>query len=152
MFVGASGCGGLEQARQAGNESSAIASLRVIVSAQIVYSATCGAGTYAPSLRQLGARPTGYEPFLTPDLSVDPAVRNGYTITMTPGPVADDSPASCNGLAAGRGVRSFFVTAAPATRGARFFATNTEAKVYASTEPIPVTLSGAPPAPAVEMK
>jgi hypothetical protein len=53
---------------------------------------------------------------------------------------------------AGRGVKSFFVTARPMTPGGRFFATNGDGKVYASTTSIPVTLTGPPPAPAVELR
>lgn len=152
VVLGAAGCGGLEQARQSGNEASAIASLRTIVSAQITYSAVCGM-YYAPSLRELGARPTaGGEPFLSPDLRSDPVVRNGYTISMSPGPVATDSPASCNGVPAGRALQSFFVTAVPDARGARHFATNGDGKVYVSPASIPVTLTGPPPAPAVEVR
>jgi hypothetical protein len=151
MLVAASGCSRLEQARQSSHEASAIASLRVIISAQITYSATCGM-YFAPSLRELGARPTSGEPFLSPDLKSDPVLRNGYTISMTPGPAATDSPASCNGVAAGRGVQSFFVTAVPDMRGGRHFATNGDGKVYVSSSSIPVTLTGPPPAPAVEVR
>ena len=45
---------GLSRARMAANESSAIASLRVINSGQQVFWASCGGGYYAPSLQNLG--------------------------------------------------------------------------------------------------
>ena len=132
VLVASSRCGGgLERARQAGDEASAIVSLRVILSAQAVFSAGCGAGGYAPSLKVL-ATPAkqGGEGFISPDLGSDPAVKSRYVISMTPGLVASELPESCNGLAAGRTTRSFFVTAVPAQEGGRFFATNAEATIY----------------------
>ena len=40
---------GLLRARMAGNEASAIGSLRAVNSAQSTYAASCGTGFYAPS-------------------------------------------------------------------------------------------------------
>jgi hypothetical protein len=161
VLVASSSCvGGLERARQAGDEASAIGSVRAVLNAQLMFSMACGAGGYAPSLKVLATPPKqGGEGFIGPDLGSDPAVKSRYVISMTPGPVASELPESCNGLAAGRTTQSFFVTAVPAQKGGRFFATNAEmncttgcSKFYASTVPIPVTLSGPPPAPAVELK
>ena len=59
---------GLLRARMAGNESSAIASLRVINSSQQAYMASCGNGFYASSLTILGDRAGRQPPFISPDL------------------------------------------------------------------------------------
>ena len=45
---------GLLRARMAGNEASAIASLRAVNAAQSIFAASCGGGFYAPSLEALG--------------------------------------------------------------------------------------------------
>ena len=48
---------GLLRARMAGNEASAIGSLRAVNSAQSSYSASCASGNYAPSLTVLATPP-----------------------------------------------------------------------------------------------
>src|SRR3954451_21045500 len=50
---------GLLRARQAGNEASAIGSLRAINSSQVGYASSCGNGFFAPDLANLGVAPTG---------------------------------------------------------------------------------------------
>ena len=50
---------GLIRARMAGNEASAIGSLRAINSGQSSFAASCGTGFYAPSLPILGTPPNG---------------------------------------------------------------------------------------------
>ena len=49
---------GLFRARMAGNEASAIGSLRAINGAQATYAASCGSGFYAPTLANLATPPT----------------------------------------------------------------------------------------------
>lgn len=84
----------LVRARMAGNESSAIGSMRAINSGQTSYSSACGQGGYATSLPILGipcgggAATTAY---ITPDLSAAASIiKSGYTVTMAgsgvPGP------------------------------------------------------------------
>ncbi|HIN10890.1 MAG TPA: prepilin-type N-terminal cleavage/methylation domain-containing protein, partial [Acidobacteria bacterium] len=94
---------GLLRARMAGNEASAIGSLRALNSAQSTYAASCGSGFYAPTLVSLGTPPTvgGGDGFIGTDLSSDPSVKSSYTITITAGAAAAVAPASCNGIAAG---------------------------------------------------
>ena len=98
---------GLLRMRMSGNEASAISSLRAINSAQALYAASCGRGFYAPSLAVLATPPTegGGEGFISNDLSVDPSVKSGYQINLTAGPAVSGSPASCNGMAAGKSLR-----------------------------------------------
>jgi prepilin-type N-terminal cleavage/methylation domain-containing protein len=138
---------GLMRARMSGNEVSAMGSLRAINSAQSTYAASCGGGFYAPSLARLATPPTvgGGDGFIGTDLSTDPSVKSGYTVTLTPGAAVPNTPASCNGAAAGTVVSTYFVGADPVTGGgARFFGTNQGGTIYQSTAAVPVTQNGAP--------
>lgn len=127
---------GLLRARMSGNEASAVASLRAILSAQQTYNASCGNGFYASDLRILGNAPVGSVPFLSPDLSVAATVdKSGYRVTMTEGTEATTAPVNgCNasGLAADL-FTSYYATADPLSQGLsgnRFFYTNTLAAIY----------------------
>ncbi len=64
---------GLLRARIAGNEASAIGSLRAVNSANLNWMTNCANGRgYADSLDDLGVPPTsGGQPFISPDLSLD---------------------------------------------------------------------------------
>ena len=139
---------GLLRARMSGNEASAIGSLRAVNSAQATYAASCGSGFYAPSLVNLGTPPTvgGGDGFIGTDLgSADPSIKSSYTVTVTGGAVAAGAPASCNGVAAGATVSTYFVSAAPtAGGGVRFFGTNQGGTIYQSTAAVAVTQNGAP--------
>jgi prepilin-type N-terminal cleavage/methylation domain-containing protein len=138
---------GLLRARMSGNEANAIGSLRAINSAQSTFASSCAAGFYAPTLVDLNAAPTvgGGDGFIGEDLDTDPSVKSGYTITLTAGALAAGAPASCNGVAAGQTVATYFVGAAPtAGAGARFFGTNQGGTIYQSTAAVAVTQNGAP--------
>ena len=65
--------------RVAGNEASAMESIRAINSAQVTYAARCGGGFYAPSLANLARSPTiaGGDGFIGPDLGTDPSLKSG---------------------------------------------------------------------------
>src|ERR671914_358147 len=74
---------GLLRARMAGNEASAIGSLRAINSSNINYMTNCANGAgYADSLAVLATPPTvGGQPFISPDLGVAGTVtKSGYNI------------------------------------------------------------------------
>ena len=117
----------------AGNEASAIGSLRAINGAQATYAASCGSGFYAPTLASLATPPTvgGGDGFIGTDLGADPSIKSSYTITMTGGTAATGAPASCNGVAAGGVVSTYFVGANPNPGGGtRFFGTNQGATIY----------------------
>ena len=137
---------GLLRARMAGNEASAIGSLRAINTAQAMYAATCANG-FAPTLVNLATPPAvgGGDGFIGRDLSFDPSVKSGYTITMTSGPAVPGASASCNGAAAGAVVSTYFVSANPIPGGgSRFFSTNQAGTIFQATTEIPVTQTGAP--------
>ena len=145
---------GLLRARMSGNEASAIGSMQAVNKAQAVFAASCGSGFYAPTLASLATPAAGSaEAFIGPDLGADPSTKSGYTIAVSGGAAAPGAPASCNGLAAGAAVGTYFASAAPtAGGGVRFFATNSGGTIYQSTAAIPVTQTGAPPAPATPIQ
>src|SRR5688572_6780597 len=75
---------GLLRARIAGNEASAIGSLRAVNSANLNWMTSCAGGRgYSTSLANLGNPPTsGGQPFISPDLSATGTItKSGYTIT-----------------------------------------------------------------------
>ncbi len=137
---------GLLRARMSGNEASAIGSLRAINSAQSTYAASCGSGFYAPSLVSLGTAPAGGgDGFIGTDLGVAAPVKSGYAMTMVIGVLGVGGPLSCNGVAAGTSVTTYFVSAAPTVGGGvRFFGTNQDGTIYASTVAVAITQNGAP--------
>ena len=138
---------GLLQARRAGNEATAVSSLRVVSSSQTGFAASCGGGFFAPSLAVLSAPPTvvGGDGFISNDLSADPSIKSDYSIALTPGAPSPASPASCNGAGAGTLVGTYYVGADPVGAGGiRFFGMNQGGTIYWSTAAIPVTQSGAP--------
>ena len=138
---------GLLRARMSGNEASAIGSLRAINSAQSIYAASCGSGFYAPSLVNLAAPPVaGTDGFIGTDLSTDPSIKSSYTIAVTGGVAAAGAPPSCNGLATGAVVSTYFAGGTPtAGGGVRNFGTNQGGTIYfISGAAVPVTQQGAP--------
>ena len=138
---------GLLRARMSGNEASAIGSMRAINSGQSTYAASCGSGFYAPSLASLVTAPTvdGGDGFVGTDLNTDPSVKSSYTMALTAGAAAAGAPASCNGIAAGATVETYFVGAAPTSGGGvRYFGTNQGGTIYTSTAAVTATQNGAP--------
>ena len=123
---------GLLRARMSGNESSAIGSLRAIVSGEIAYSSACGNNGYAVLFATLGVPPPGgSQAFLSPDLTaaVSPQ-KSGYNYTLAAGLNAAAGPNDCNGT----GTQSTFYSTAlpvtPGTTGNRAFATNTAGTIW----------------------
>ena len=138
---------GLLRARMAGNEASAVGSLRTVSAGQTGFAASCGGGFFAPSLAVLSAPPTviGGDGFVSNDLSADPSTKSSYSIAVTPGAPSPVSPASCNGAGAGTLVSTYYVGADPVgSGGIRFFGMNQGGTIYWSTAVVPVTQFGAP--------
>jgi type IV pilus assembly protein PilA len=130
---------GLLRARMAGNEASAIGSLRAINSSQQAYASSCANGFYAPDLVVLGKAPlSGGAPFISPDLSAAAAVdKSGYTTTMLEGTDAVNAnatmPDTCSGDAADTTISTYYATSDPITpggTGSRYFWTNTLGTIY----------------------
>lgn len=125
---------GLMRARGAAHSASAVATLRVINSAQLSYAITCGVGFYAPDLPTLGMTPAGApDAYLPPDLSAGPTfIKSGYNFSMAGTPLPG-APASCNGLAAGRASPGYAAVAdqLDGTPGnGRFFGTNADGVIF----------------------
>ena len=134
---------GLLRARMSGNETSAIGSLRAIHSGQVNFHANCAGGFFAGSLASLGTAPiAGGDAFISPDLTTDPSVKSGYTVTLTPGVAG--AAAQCNG---GATAASYAAIADPVTAGStgtRFFHINGSGGIYQFTATIAPTQTGAP--------
>jgi competence protein ComGC len=116
----------LMTARGSAQSASAIASLRVIGSAEVTFAITCGSGFYAPSLTTLAKAPAGStEGFLKGDLgSADTVVKSGYQVKLatTPFPAAPDT---CNSLGVGQTGLAYKAGADPMdANNPRFFAIN----------------------------
>ena len=123
---------GLLRARMAANEATAIGALRAVNGSQATYAASCGSGFYAPSLANLSTPPVGQgDGFIGPDLSADPSFKSGYRISLFPGGLATGAPASCNGVAAGQVLVTYFIQGNPMSGGGvRFFGTNQAGTIY----------------------
>ena len=128
---------GLQRARQSGNETSAVSSLRAVNGAQSLYAAACGNGFFSPSLSNLGTPPAGGTAFISPDLSTGNEVfKSGYKVTMSSSTgVAPDAPPTCNGLGAGAAMQGYFATATPTPGGGtKAFGTNTNHTIFWATQ------------------
>ena len=141
----------LSRSKMAANESSAIASLRVIHSGQQAFWASCGSGNYAPSLQNLGLPVGGAPGFVSADLSGSaPVVKSGYEIEMD-----SDNPTvgtSCNGDAL---VATYHGTADPQPgRGRRYFGSNSGGAIFQSSATLFATMPdvGSAPAPAIPIQ
>ena len=117
---------GLLRARMTGNETSAIASLKVTTSSQVAYSAACGNGAYAATYIVLGTPPNpGGQGFISADLgSVAAPQKSGYNFTMGAGAGNAAGPNDCNGTAT---ISTYYAKGEPmanGTTGTRAFAVN----------------------------
>jgi prepilin-type N-terminal cleavage/methylation domain-containing protein len=144
------------RARAAAAEASTIGSLRTLNASQISYATGCAGGFYAPSIAWLATPASGTAVFVGPGFNADIVDREGYRIRFTAGPVAAAAPTTCNGLAAGMAVQSYFVAADPLqigpTFGTRHFGTNSGVTIYQSLNLVSVILAGTPPAPAAPIQ
>jgi len=103
------------RARRSGNEAAAIGSLRALNSAESSYAAAAAKGGFSPTLATLAAAcPGSTVGFISPDLSTDPAVKSGYTITMAASVSSAPGPTDCNGVAS---ETAYYVTAIPVSAG-----------------------------------
>ena len=142
---------GLLRARMAGNEASAIGSLRAINSANINYMTNCANGSgYANTLVVLGTPPTaGGQPFISPDLGVaSPVVKSGYSISYA-GVGTAVNTATCV-TAVTTASPNYFAAAAPVapgTSGTRYFGTSEAQTIFQDTAAITAISAGGVPTP-----
>jgi prepilin-type N-terminal cleavage/methylation domain-containing protein len=138
----------LLRSRAAANEAGAIASVRVIFSAQKTFAATCGGGAYAPDLVVLGTPIGGTAAFVSADLSSSPTpLKSGFRFGMVAGTGSAAGPADCVKRAT---MTAFYVSASPLgfMSGARSFATNANGMIWQLSGSSPPTEPfGAPAQP-----
>jgi len=127
---------GLLRARMTGNETSALASMKVTTTSQVAYSAACGNGGYASSYLILGTPPGGgtSEAFISKDLGqAAPIQKSGYTFAMPAAAGAVAGPTDCNGTVT---VSVWYGTGVPLTIGVtgnRGFAVDASNTVWQDT-------------------
>ena len=150
-IIASIGVPGLLRARMTGNETTAIASLRITSTSQVAYSASCGNGGDASSYVVLGTPiVAGSEAFISADLGMSASpMKSGYQLAMTAG-AASAGPNDCLGRATNAG---FYATATPlayGSTGTRAFAVNIGSTVWQSigatppTEPFTASFSVSP--------
>lgn len=122
---------GLLRARMTGNETSALASLKVVNSSQVAYSASCGNNGYAATFVILGTPAPGTNVgFISPDLGVAAPQKSGYNYAMAIGAGGAVGPNDCNAAAT---QTAYYASAVPqtfGTSGGRSFATNAQNTVW----------------------
>ena len=132
---------GLLRARIAGNEASALGSLRAVNSANLNWMTNCAAGRgYADSLDDLGVPPTsGGQPFISPDLSLTTAItKSGYDFTYAAVGVQQSSLTTCSTITtATQGYNVFAAPASPNTTGVRYFGTNENNALFEDADSSP---------------
>jgi type IV pilus assembly protein PilA len=125
---------GLLRARMAGNEASAIGSLRAVNSAQINYMTNCANGAgYALDLPTLAMPPTsGGQPFISPDLgSAGVILKSGYNLTYTGAGTAVGTQTCVTAVVTA--MPGYTMIASPqavGTSGSRFFGTSSNQTIY----------------------
>ena len=134
---------GLLRARMTGNETSAIASLKVTTSSQVAYSAACGNGGYATSYAVLGTAPGGNpnaEAFISKDLGhAAPVQKSGYNFANPAATGAAAGPNDCNGTATTSAWLATGVPQTVGTTGSRGFAVNTGNTIWQDTSGVAPT-------------
>ena len=122
------------RARRTGNEAAAIGSLRALNNAENSYSSGAGKGGFAPLLATLAVGcPGSPAAFISPDLSIDPAIKSGYTITMAAAIGSIAGPTDCNGTGTQTGYYSTAVPIAAGVSGLRAFASSAAGTVFFDT-------------------
>lgn len=116
------------------NEVQTIAMLRSIAFAQIAYSATCGSGGYARTIKDLKTPPAGERSVLElPDSAKERADGSleayGYVIRIAAGLAAQPGPADCNKALTSSGYYASAEPVTPGTTGSRSFATSADGTV-----------------------
>ncbi len=129
---------GLLRARVAGNEASAIGSMRAVNSAQAAYMASCGNGFYASTLLILADPAPSGAGFISPDLGTAAVIdKGGYRLEMEQGSESVNATHDgCNPSGtAGNLYSSYYASNQPLVSGltgTRWFWTNMLGTVYTS--------------------
>jgi type IV pilus assembly protein PilA len=137
---------GLLRARIAGNEASAIGSMRAISSSNLNWMTNCAGGRgYASELSDLGIVPaSGGQPFISPDLSATGTIaKSGYNITYANIGTAITGITTCQGSSvttASPFYEAFAAPSAPNTTGVRYFGINENNTVFEDADSSPTAV------------
>ena len=129
-IVAAMATAGLLRARMTANETSAIATMKVTLTAQKIYQTSCGRGAYATSYLVLGTPAGPGTSYISADLgSVAAPQKSGYNFALAPGAGAAPGPLDCTGVAT---ISSFYASAIPISpsMGTRRFAVNAAGQIW----------------------
>lgn len=127
---------GLMRSRIAANETSAVGSLRTIVSAQEDFAA--GNGGYADDLASLAAVCPGSEqPFVSPDLGSNGVLKSGYTFAVQPGITAVAGTTDCFGNQTQTSYYASATPLSPSVSGNFAYATNVAAAIWQDATGVP---------------
>ena len=121
---------GLLRARMAGNEASAIGSVRAVNSAESAFSAAGVGSPYSATLARLAAGCAGGAGFVSTDIALDPSVKSGYTVRVVAAAGAGAQGTGCDGVA---GASGYYATAVPVTfqtSGNRSFGSTTVGTIF----------------------
>ena len=137
---------GLLRARMAGNEASAIGSVRAVNTAQQGYAQLCNGFANDLTKLGLGGALAGTQPFLSPDMTgSNSVVKSGYKLALGAGAAGIAVTGPC---AADLPFTNYLISAIPSTvgsTGTRSFASNNAGTIYqdvtgaALAEPFAVT-------------
>jgi type IV pilus assembly protein PilA len=123
---------GLLRARMAGNEASAIGSMRSINSGQATFASSCASGYFAGLLTDLGSGTSATSKFLSADLTGSAtATKSGYSVNMAGVGAAIGTTTPC--LAVSGIYPAYDAAASPITAGStgvRYFGTTEGGTVY----------------------
>jgi len=147
----------LLRARGAAAEAATIGSLRAIHGAQTSYSSSCAGGYYAATMATLATPPKAGTPaYIGPEFKANTTDRWPYRIRLSVGPKIPQAKATCNGIAAGQSVGTFFLGAdlLSTTNGmvSRYFGVNQNGIFYQSTKTVSPFYAGTPASPATTLK
>jgi prepilin-type N-terminal cleavage/methylation domain-containing protein len=127
---------GLLRARMAGNEASAIGSLRAINSSQSTFSSSCGSNGYAVDLEALAKPPVAGQPgFISPDLAETDVVKSGYNVNLAGegDDIATDAN-TCNGTVSKSTYWAEAHPVAPGSTGQRAFGTDVRGTIFVNMD------------------
>jgi len=143
---------GLRRARIAGNEASAIASMRAINSGQASYAASAAKGGFATSLTILGTRcGAAGEGFVSKDLgSAVGGIKSGYRVVISSSGVV--GPRDCNNRVSRTAYRATATPVTLGTSGGRSFITSQAGTIYATrtAQGVAATATAMVPAKAIQ--
>jgi len=124
---------GLLRARMAGNEASAIGSMRSINSGQATFASSCANGYFAGALADLGSGSTATSKFLSADLTGTSTTKSGYAVSLLPSGAAVVGTSPCIAVAVYPGFDAAAAPVTPGSTGVRYFGTTEGGTVYQNT-------------------